>query len=266
MSAPWGCHLLCMVQDTTSASWGSLAQPTAHDLMSASWGSHHPAKSPWPHVSPLVPSASALAMLQQGWVSSSPQPCLAMGLSESGPPVGPHPSLSPSPERSLTPGLGLPLCPSAALLLARAGMGPDGPLELWELLVQAGCCQWALGKTNESSHLRHMVLLCTLLLLLLLNEQLLLLPAPGCSQFFKASLHLLQHLGSVAYHQLDTVLSCLQQLHCLLVVLSFHTLGAGRTDSVRKMLLWSRALPSFWYGKAVGVLESFHPLHFSRDH
>jgi len=82
-----------------------------------------------------------------------------------------------------------------------------------------------------------MVLLCSLLLLLLLNEQLLLLPAPGCSQFLEASLHLLQHLGSVAYHQLDTVLSRLQQLHRLLMVLSFHALGAGRTDLITKTLL-----------------------------
>lgn len=82
-----------------------------------------------------------------------------------------------------------------------------------------------------------MVLLCSLLLLLLLNEQLLLLPAPGCSQFFEASLHLLQHLGCVADHQLDAVFGRLQQLHCLLVVLSFHALGAGRRDLITKMLL-----------------------------
>lgn len=72
------------------------------------------------------------------------------------------------------------------------------------------------------NNLRHVILLCILLLLLLLNEQLLLLPASCCSQFFEASLHLLQHLGSVAYHQLDAVLGRLQELHCLLVVLPFN--------------------------------------------
>lgn len=204
-------------------------------------------------ISPLPSNAAAGLSLQQ------PTALPSHG-SESGPPVGPQPSLSPSPRRSLMPGAGTAPVPISCPAPGHGWDGPyDGPLDLWELLVQAGGHQGALGKTNESSHLRHMVLLCTLLLLLLLNEQLLLLPAPGCSQFFKASLHLLQHLGSVAYHQLDTVLSCLQQLHCLLVVFPFHALGAGRIDSVRKMLLWFRALPSFWYGKAAGVLESFHP-------
>lgn len=140
------------------------------------------------------------------------------------------------------------------------------PTDPGELLAQAGRRQGALGKTTESSHLRHMVLLCGLLLLLLLNEQLLLLPAPGCPQFFEASLHLLQHLGSVAYHQLDAVLGRLQQLHRLLVVFPFHALGAGRTDLITVKLLRSTALSPFSDGKAVGVLASLCTLHFSRGH
>lgn len=148
----------------------------------------------------------------------------------------------------------------AALLLLGAEMAADAALtDPWKWLAWVGGCQWTLGKNNESSHLRHMILLCSLLLLLLLNEQLLLLPAPGCSQLFEASLHLLQHLGSVAHHQLHAVLGCLQQLHRLLVVLSFHTLGTGRTNLIVKMVLWSRAV-SFSYGKR--VLRSFHTLHF----
>ena len=180
------------------------------------WGSPHPAHSPRPQVSSLGLSAPAPANTTAGPVSSSPQPCPVWPWA---PPSQAHPRAHiparPCPQGGAQcSGLGLPRCPLAAPLSAGTGPGarpcPDGPLDLQELLAQAGCHQWALGKTNESSHLRHMVLLCSLLLLLLLNEQLLLLPAPGCSQFFKASLHLVQHLGSVAYHQLDAVLSRLQ--------------------------------------------------------
>lgn len=142
------------------------------------------------------------------------------------------PSLSLSPGRCL--GQGLP----CSYLGLRWALVPDAALtDPWKWLDQVGCCQWTLGKNNESSHLRHVILLCSLLLLLLLNEQLLLLPAPGRSQFLKASLHLLQHLGSVAHHQLHTVLGRLQQLHRLLMVLSFHTLQPGRTDQIVKMVL-----------------------------
>lgn len=132
-----------------------------------------------------------------------------------------------SPERCPVPRLGLPWCPWLVV----------GQALVWGPALPEG-----LKEDNEYSHLRHVILLCSLLLLLLLNEQLLLLPAPRCSQFFETSLHLLQHLGSVAHHQLDAVLSRLQQLHCLLVVLPFHALEARSTDLTAKMLLWSRAL------------------------
>lgn len=63
------------------------------------------------------------------------------------------------------------------------------------------------------------------LLLLSLHEELLLLAAAGRAELLEARLHLLQDLGRVAYHQLHTVLGCLQKLHRLLVVLPLHTLG-----------------------------------------
>lgn len=65
------------------------------------------------------------------------------------------------------------------------------------------------------------------LLLLLLHEELLLLAPPGRAELLEAGLHLLQHFGGVADHQLHAVLGRLQQLHRFLVVLAFHALRGG---------------------------------------
>lgn len=177
------------------------------------WGSLHPVHSPGAHATPRA-IISCPSNGPAGPVSSSPWPCPAQpwGPTKQGSPVGSCPSLSLSPGR----------CPGLEL-----------PAPVWRWDGPLGCCQWTLGKNNESSHLRHVVLLCGLLLLLLLDEQLLLLAAPGCPELLKASLHLLQHLGGVTHHQLHTVLGCLQQLHCLLMVLSFHTLPEQIQQSKR---------------------------------
>lgn len=65
------------------------------------------------------------------------------------------------------------------------------------------------------------------LLLLLLHEELLLLTPPGRAQLLEARLHLLQHFGGVADHQLHAVLGRLQQLHRFLVVLPLDALQEG---------------------------------------
>lgn len=90
-------------------------------------------------------------------------------------------------------------------------------------------------ESNEAPHLRHVVLLrAQVLLLLLLHEELLLLAPPGRAQLLKASLHLLQDFGGVADHQLHAVLGRLQELHRLLVVLSFDALeGDGQERNYR---------------------------------
>lgn len=146
-------------------------------------------------------------------------PCPASGLIQLGPSVGPQLGLASN----------------------WVGAAPVSPLPppgwAWMGPGARPCPAEGLKEDNEYSHLRHVILLCILLLLLLLNEQLLLLPASCCSQFFEASLHLLQHLGSVAYHQLDAVLGRLQELHCLLVVLPFNALEARSTDLIPKRLL-----------------------------
>lgn len=97
-------------------------------------------------------------------------------------------------------------------------------------------------ESNEAPHLRHVVLLrAQVLLLLLLHEELLLLAPPGRAQLLEAGLHLLQHLGGVAHHQLHAVLGRLQELHRLLVVFSFYALwedggGAMKDGSCTKRL------------------------------
>lgn len=85
-----------------------------------------------------------------------------------------------------------------------------------------------------------MVLLrAQVLLLLLLHEELLLLAPPGRAQLLEASLHLLQDFGGVADHQLHAVLGRLQELHCLLVVLSFDALeGDGQERNYRTDLFF----------------------------
>lgn len=103
-----------------------------------------------------------------------------------------------------------------ALSFPSAPLPPCGPAS----------CQPRRPESNEAPHLRHVVLLGgqVLLLLLLLHEELLLLAPPGRAQLLEARLHLLQHLGGVADHQLDAVLGRFQQLHRLLMVLAFHAL------------------------------------------
>lgn len=55
-----------------------------------------------------------------------------------------------------------------------------------------------------------------------------LLPTLCRPHFLEAGLHFLQDFGSVSYYQLHCSLSGLEQLHGLLVVLSFHTLKGKR--------------------------------------
>lgn len=87
-------------------------------------------------------------------------------------------------------------------------------------------------ESNEAPHLRHVVLLRAQVLLLL-HEELLLLAPPRRAELLEASLHLLQHFGGVAHHQLHAILGRFQQLHRLLVVLTFHTLqGVLETETV----------------------------------
>lgn len=76
-----------------------------------------------------------------------------------------------------------------------------------------------------------MILLSSqILLLLLLHQELLLLTPPRRTELLEASLHLLEHFGGVADHQLHAVFGRLQQLHGFLVMLSFYTLQDGVTE------------------------------------
>lgn len=170
-------------------------------------------------MSPPGPSALAPARPVCQLQLPTALPCPASGPTQLGPPVGPQLVLA----LDWAGAASVPLLPPPGW----AWMGPGA----------RPCPAEGLKEDNEYSHLRHVILLCILLLLLLLNEQLLLLPASCCSQFFEASLHLLQHLGSVAYHQLHAVLGRLQELHRLLVMLPFNALEARSTDLIPKTLL-----------------------------
>lgn len=58
----------------------------------------------------------------------------------------------------------------------------------------------------------------------ILLGEVVLLPTLCRPHFLEAGLHFLQDFGGVSYYQLHCSLSRLEQLHSLLVVLSFHTL------------------------------------------
>lgn len=53
---------------------------------------------------------------------------------------------------------------------------------------------------------------------------LVLLAPAGGAHLLKAGLHLLQHARCVTHHQLHRALGCLQQLHCLLMLLTLNAL------------------------------------------
>ena len=56
---------------------------------------------------------------------------------------------------------------------------------------------------------------------------LVLLAPASRAHLLEAGLHLLQHARRVTHHQLHRALGCLQQLHCLLVLLTLNTLQGG---------------------------------------
>lgn len=59
---------------------------------------------------------------------------------------------------------------------------------------------------------------------------LVLLAPAGRAHLLEAGLHLLQHARRVTHHQLHRALGCLQQLHCLLVLLTLNALqGSAQT-------------------------------------
>lgn len=74
---------------------------------------------------------------------------------------------------------------------------------------------------------------------------LMLLAPPGRAHLLKAGLHLLQHSRCIAHHQLHRALGSLQQLHCLLMLLTLNTLQ-GRC---RQLVLGPTTLtpPPPWY-------------------
>lgn len=77
-------------------SWclGPEGSPSLSCSCSASLGCPHPAQEPGPHVSHLGLSALCPSRAAAGLVSSSAQPCLAMGTIRLGPPTGPCPGLA----------------------------------------------------------------------------------------------------------------------------------------------------------------------------